>query len=137
MATRDDEWLVRLAMVKSGVRAMDAVQEFLASEAGGTVESRQFVVSGGSKRGWTTWLVGAVDPRVVAIIPLVIDALNSEQVTRHHYEAYGFFSPALDDYVRHGLFPGKIGTPEYRAILAIEDPYQLPRPRAATRSPST
>ena len=123
MATRDDEWLVRLAMVKSGVRALDAVQEFLASEAGGRVRVNQFVVAGASKRGWTTWLVGAVDPRVVAIMPLVIDALNSEQVTRHHYEAYGFFSPALDDYVRHGLFPGKIGTPEYRAILAIEDPY--------------
>ena len=31
MATRDPNWLVRLAMVKSGVRAMDAMQEFLAS----------------------------------------------------------------------------------------------------------
>ena len=35
MATHDDTWLVRLAMVKSGVRALDAVQEFLASDAGG------------------------------------------------------------------------------------------------------
>lgn len=123
MATKDDEWLVRLAMVKSGVRAMDAVQEFLASEAGGRLRIDQFVVSGGSKRGWTTWLVGAVDKRVVAIIPTVIDALNSEAITRHHYQAYGFFSPALKDYVNHGLFPAKIGTPEYQAILAIEDPY--------------
>lgn len=123
MATKDDEWLVRLAMVKSGVRAMDAVQEFLASEAGGRIKVDQFVVSGGSKRGWTTWLVAAVDKRVIAIIPTVIDALNSEAITRHHYEAYGFFSPALKDYVNHGLFPGKVGTPEYQAILAIEDPY--------------
>jgi len=123
MATKDDEWLVRLAMVKSGVRAMDAVQEFLASEEGGRVKVDQFVVSGGSKRGWTTWLVAAVDKRVIAIIPTVIDALNSEAITRHHYEAYGFFSPALKDYVNHGIFPGKIGTPEYQAILAIEDPY--------------
>ncbi|MEP7270659.1 MAG: PhoPQ-activated protein PqaA family protein, partial [Acidobacteriota bacterium] len=123
MATRDDEWLVRLAMVKSGVRAMDAVQEFLASEAGGRVRIDEFVVTGASKRGWTTWLIGAVDKRVVAIMPMVIDALNSEAITRHHYEAYGFFSPALKDYVNHGIFPGKIGTPEYRAILAIEDPY--------------
>ena len=123
MATRDPNWLVRLAMVKSGVRAMDAMQEFLASEAGGKLKIDKFVVAGGSKRGWTTWLVGVVDPRVVAIAPLVIDALNSEVITRHHFEAYGFFSPALNDYVRHGLFPGKIGTPEYREILAIEDPY--------------
>ncbi|MFN7946284.1 MAG: PhoPQ-activated pathogenicity-related family protein [Blastocatellia bacterium] len=121
--TKDDFWLVRLAMVKSGVRAMDAIQEFLASEAGGRVKVDQFVVSGGSKRGWTTWLVGAVDKRVVAIMPMVIDALNSEAITRHHFEAYGFFSTALNDYVNHGLFPHKIGTPEYQAVLAIEDPY--------------
>jgi PhoPQ-activated pathogenicity-related protein len=110
-------------MVKSGVKAMDCLQEFLASEAGGRLKVDKFVVSGASKRGWTTWLVGVVDPRVIAIVPLVIDALNSEQITRHHFEAYGFFSPALKDYVRHGLFPMRVGTPEYRKVLAIEDPY--------------
>ncbi|MFN0084252.1 MAG: PhoPQ-activated pathogenicity-related family protein [Blastocatellia bacterium] len=120
-STKDDFWLVRLAMVKSGVRAMDAIQEFLASEAGGGVRVNEFIVAGGSKRGWTTWLVGAVDKRVVAIMPLVIDALNSEAITRHHFEAYGFFSDSLKDYVNHGLFPHKIGTPEYQAVLRIED----------------
>jgi len=123
MATGDDEWLVRLAMVKSGVRALDAVQEFLASDAGGRLKVDQFVVSGGSKRGWTTWLVAAVDKRVIAIMPTVIDALNSEAITRHHFEAYGFFSTALQDYVNHKIFPDKIGTPEYQHILAVEDPY--------------
>ncbi|MBX9788617.1 MAG: PhoPQ-activated pathogenicity-related family protein [Pirellulales bacterium] len=123
MTTGDETWLVRLAMVKSGHRAIDAVQQFLASDAGGKHKIDQFVVAGGSKRGWTTWLVGATDPRVIAIVPLVIDALNSEEITRHHFMAYGFFSPALNDYVEHGLFPGKIGTPEYRAVLDIEDPY--------------
>lgn len=123
MATRDDEWLVRLAMVKSGVRALDAIQDFMSSEAGGRVKINEFVVSGGSKRGWTTWLVGVVDKRVIAIMPTVIDALNSEAITRHHYEAYGFFSTALNDYVNHKLFPDKIGTPEYQHILAIEDAY--------------
>ena len=134
IATGDDEWLVRLAMVKSGVRAMDAVEEFMASEAGGRIKVDRFVVSGGSKRGWTAWLVGAVNPRVIAIIPVVIDALNSEVITRHHYEAYGFFSPALDDYVNHKLFPDKVGTPEYRRVLAIEDPYNY-RDRERLRIP--
>jgi PhoPQ-activated pathogenicity-related protein len=123
IATGDDTWLVRLAMVKSGVRALDAVQEFMASDAGGRVKIDQFVVSGASKRGWTTWLVGGVDKRVIAIMPIVIDALNSEAITRHQFEAYGFFSAALQDYVNHHLFPDKIGTPEYQHILAIEDPY--------------
>ena len=123
MKSGDDTWLVRLAMVKSGVRALDAMQEFLASDAGGRLKVDQFVVSGGSKRGWTTWLVGAVDKRVIAIMPTVIDALNSEAITRHHFEAYGFFSTALNDYVNHKLFPDKVGTPEYQHVLAIEDPY--------------
>ncbi len=121
--THDETWLVRLAMVKSGIRAMDAMQQFLASDEGGKQKIEHFVVAGGSKRGWTTWLVGAMDKRVTAIIPIVIDALNSQAITRHHYEAYGFFSPALNDYVRHKIFPDKIGTPEYAEILAIEDPY--------------
>lgn len=121
--TKDDEWLVRLAMVKAGVKAMDATQEFMRSEAGGKVAINQFVVAGASKRGWTTWLVGAVDERVIGIMPMVIDALNSEEITKHHFEVLGFFAPSLEDYVNHGLFPHKIGTPEYQAVLKIEDPY--------------
>jgi PhoPQ-activated pathogenicity-related protein len=133
-ATKDDEWLVRLAMVKSGVKAMDAVQAFAAGETVGGHAVGDFVVSGGSKRGWTTWLVGAADERVVAIMPLVIDALNSEAITRHHFEVLGFFAPSLEDYVNHGLFPHKIGTPEYREVLAIEDAYNY-RDRARLTIP--
>jgi PhoPQ-activated pathogenicity-related protein len=121
--TGDDEWLVRLAMVKSGVRALDAVQEFMASPAGGGTKIDQFVVAGASKRGWVTWLVGATDPRVVGIMPMVIDALNSEVITRRHFEMLGLFSDSLGDYVQHGLFPHAIGTPGYRHVMAIEDPY--------------
>ena len=122
-STKDDEWLVRLAMVKSGVKAMDATQEFMKSADGGGVAVNQFVVAGGSKRGWTTWLVGATDERVIGIMPMVIDALNSEEITKHHFEVLGFFAPSLGDYVNHGLFPHKIGTPDYQAVLEIEDPY--------------
>ena len=79
-------------------------------------------------------MIDAVDPRVAAIIPIVIDALNSEAVTKHHFEVLGYFSPALRDYVNHGLFPHKIGTSEYRAVLAIEDPFAY-RDRPALRIP--
>ncbi|MBI3735874.1 PhoPQ-activated pathogenicity-related family protein [Candidatus Sumerlaeota bacterium] len=121
--TGDETWLVRLAMVKSAVRAMDCIQELMRSQQGGKLRIEKFVVSGGSKRGWTTWLTGIEDKRVIAIIPIVIDALNSEEITRHHFEAYGYFSPALNDYVEHGIFPDKIGTPGYQAALRIEDAY--------------
>jgi PhoPQ-activated pathogenicity-related protein len=130
--THDDEWLVRLAMVKSAVAAITAIQEFMASDAGGKLALEHFVVAGGSKRGWTTWLTGIVDPRVTAIMPIVIDALNSQQITKHHFEAYGFFSPALGDYVAHSLFPYAIGTPDYQHIMEIEDAYNyFNRPKVA------
>lgn len=122
--TKDDEWLIRLAMVKSGVMAMNAIQEFSATEDGGSHDISDFVVSGASKRGWTTWLVGAVDERVSAIIPLVIDALNTNALAKHHYEVLGFFAPALADYVHHGLIPHMEGDPDYQAVLDIEDPYE-------------
>lgn len=49
--TGDERWLARLPMTKSGVRAMDAVTAFLASDAGGRATFDTFVVSGGPKRG--------------------------------------------------------------------------------------
>ncbi len=121
--TNDDTWLVRLAMVKSGMRAMDAAQEFMRSEAGGQLKIDEFVVSGGSKRGWTTWLVGMMDARVVGIAPAVIDALNTDAMAVHHYEVYGFFSEALNDYVNHGIMPHWVNTPQSAHIYAIDDPY--------------
>ena len=81
-----------------------------------------FVVAGGSKRGWTTWLVGALDPRVRAIIPIVINSLDGDATTRHHWGAMGYFSPAIKDYVDHGLIPGMIGHPGLDEIRRIEDP---------------
>ena len=134
MMTGDETWLVRLPMVKSGVRAMDAMQEFMATEQAGGIKIDRFVIAGASKRGWTTWLVGIVDPRVIGMMPLVIDALNTEAITRHHYEAYGFFSPSLGDYVRHSLYPFKLGSPEFAAVLKIEDPYMY-RHRARMKIP--
>src|SRR3954453_4734969 len=62
--TGDDRWPARLPMTKSAVRAMDAVTAFTASPEGGAHPVRRFVVSGASKRGWTTWATAAVDTRV-------------------------------------------------------------------------
>jgi PhoPQ-activated pathogenicity-related protein len=119
---RDPEQLVRLPMVKSGVAAMTAIQQYLASDAGGNLPVNGFVVAGGSKRGWTTWLVGALDPRVRAIIPIVINSLDGDATVRHHWGAMGYFSPAIKDYVDHGLIPGMIGHPGLDEIRRIEDP---------------
>ena len=81
------------------------------------------MVCGGSKRGWTTWTTAAVDKRVVAIVPFVIDMLNIEPSFVHHWEAYGFWAPAVGDYVQMKLMDWN-GTPEYRALMKIEEPFE-------------
>jgi PhoPQ-activated pathogenicity-related protein len=116
------EALVRLPMVKGGTAAMTAVQQFMATPDGGKLPIDGFVVAGGSKRGWTTWLVGLEDKRVVGIIPIVINVLDVDGTTRHHWEAMGYFSPALGDYIHHKLIPDGIGGARMNAVNAIEDP---------------
>jgi PhoPQ-activated pathogenicity-related protein len=120
--TGDATWLPRLAMVKSAVRAMDAVTELLAGKDGGSTAVKKFVVSGGSKRGWTSWLTAAVDPRVVAVVPIVIDVVNVRACSAHHYCSYGFWAPALEDYSEHKIFE-RSQTARYADLLRIEDPY--------------
>jgi PhoPQ-activated pathogenicity-related protein len=122
LKTGDETWPARLPMVKSAVRAMDCVQELLGGEQGGHVPVEQFVVAGGSKRGWTTWCTAAVDKRVVAAIPIVIDVLNVETSMRHHASVYGFYTEAVGDYMRHKIMQ-RTNDPRMKRLHAIEDPY--------------
>ena len=123
MRTGDARWPLRLPMTKSAVRAMDTITSFLATPEGGNAKVDTFVVAGGSKRGWTTWTTAAVDKRVVAIMPLSIDLLNIEPSFKHHWEAYGFYAPAVGNYTAAGIMNWH-GTPEYQALMKIEEPYQ-------------
>jgi PhoPQ-activated pathogenicity-related protein len=123
MKTEDPTWPLLLPMVKSAVRAMDTVQSHLRSLDTGSLDIQKFVVSGGSKRGWTTWLTAAVDKRVTAIIPAVIDVLNMGEQMRHHYAAYGFYSPAIGDYERLKIF-GRLDTSGGQKIRNWVDPYE-------------
>jgi PhoPQ-activated pathogenicity-related protein len=119
----DDYWPARLPMTKSAVRAMDSVTSFLATDKGGNATVDRFVVSGASKRGWTTWTTGITDKRVVAIIPIVIDVLNIEKSIDHHWRSYGVWAPALKDYVEMRTMDW-IGRSEFKALMKIEDPYE-------------
>jgi PhoPQ-activated pathogenicity-related protein len=122
LKTGDETWPARLPMVKSAVRAMDCVQELLAKEECGALKIEKFVVAGGSKRGWTTWCTAAVDPRVEAAIPIVIDVLNVNESMKHHVAAYGKFSVVIDDYYNHGIMQ-RMHDPLLAKLYAIEDPY--------------
>jgi PhoPQ-activated pathogenicity-related protein len=123
LRTGDERWPARLPMTKSAVRAMDTITAFCASAEGGGHRVDGFVVAGGSKRGWTTWTTAAVDRRVVAIAPIVIDVLNIEPSMKHHYAAYGFWAPSVGDYTNHHIMEW-MGTREFDALARIEEPYQ-------------
>jgi PhoPQ-activated pathogenicity-related protein len=121
--TGDDRWPARLPMTKSAVRAMDAITAFTTSAAGGGQAVTRFVLSGASKRGWTTWTTAAVDRRVIAIAPAVIDLLNVVPSFVHHWQAYGRWSDAVKDYQTQGLLD-RLTTPAFRALMRIEEPYE-------------
>jgi PhoPQ-activated pathogenicity-related protein len=131
MTTRDGAWPALLPMVKSAVRAMDTVQAYVPDATGGAVSVDSFVVGGASKRGWTTWLTAAVDSRVVAIVPHVIDVLNLGEQMTHHRAVYegvterivGGYSNAIHDYVDLGVIQ-RLDTPEGRDLARIVDPYE-------------
>ncbi|MGD9722506.1 MAG: PhoPQ-activated pathogenicity-related family protein [Pirellulales bacterium] len=119
----DPKWPARLPMTKAAVRAMDTVTDFCASEQCGKKKVDTFMVCGGSKRGWTTWTTACVDKRVVAIVPFVIDMLNVRPSFVHHWEAYGFWAPAVGDYTAMKIMDWN-DTPEYKALMKIEEPYE-------------
>lgn len=122
LKTGDDQWPLRLPMTKAAVRAMDTVTAFCASEAGGKIKVDQFVAAGGSKRGWTTWTTAAVDKRVIAFCPLVIDLLNVIPSFEHHLQVYGYYAPAVGDYEEMGLM-NQQDHPRYRELMQLVEPY--------------
>jgi len=120
LETRDKRWPLLLPMRESAVRAMDALQEFARKEW--KKEIKKFVVTGASKRGWTTWLTAASDKRVAAIAPMVYDNLNLAAQMARQKEAFGDYSEMIEDYTALGL-PDLVASPEGQEIAALVDPY--------------
>jgi PhoPQ-activated pathogenicity-related protein len=119
--THEPYWLLRLPMTKAVVRAMDTIQSFV-STSPYIPKINKFVVSGASKRGWTTWTSAIVDKRVIAIIPIVIPILNIVPNINRQYQAYGEWSFALDPYLKmHNM--KYLNKPEFVELAKIVDPY--------------
>jgi PhoPQ-activated pathogenicity-related protein len=119
LATGEADWPLLQPMVKSATAAMTAVQEVV-KERGGQIDG--FVVTGASKRGWTTWLTGAHDPRVIAIAPMVIPTLNMKAQTIYQMASWGKYSEQIDDYVSKGLLK-EFDTPRGSVLWKLVDPY--------------
>ena len=119
--TKDGSWPLLFPMVKSVVKAMDALQQFAKKEW--DYEVKSFVITGASKRGWTTWLTAATgDTRVRAIAPLVIDTLNMPVQMKNQVGAFGKPSEMIKDYVERKLVPIP-DTPEAKKLWRMVDPW--------------
>ena len=129
LRTGDEEWPLLLPMVKSAIRGLDASQAAARQEWQMPLE--RFTVLGGSKRGWTTWLVAAVDARVTALAPAVIDALNMAEHFPYQTATWGRPSEAVRPYTDlnlHEILASDAGA----ALRGIVDPFEY---RAAITQP--
>lgn len=120
LKTGDETWPLLFPMVKSAVRAMDTLEAFARREF--DQELSAFVVSGASKRGWTTWLTGAIEPRVKAIAPMVIDMLNMKRQLEWAEKVYGRQSEQIHDYTELNLHI-KMDEPAMQRLRSWVDPY--------------
>jgi PhoPQ-activated pathogenicity-related protein len=128
--TETPTWPLLLPMVKSTTAAMTAVQQY--GKQQWELDVKHFTLTGGSKRGWTTWLTSAVDPRVTALAPAVIDTLNMGPQMAHAIASWGKPSEQIHDYTDRGLHLA-LATERGRRLLGIVDPYsyraQLTQPK--------
>ena len=82
----------------------------------------KFIVAGASKRGWAAWLTALSDPDVDAVVPFVMDLLDTKKSLEHMYQSYGKNWPvAFYPYYKQGV-DQQIGTDEFASLMTLEDP---------------
>lgn len=118
--TGDPSWPLLLPMVKAAVEAMNAAVAQADEHWGVGID--EFIVTGASKRGWTTWLSAAVDDRVQGIVPAVIDMLSLAEHVQLQKESFGGLSDELGDYASRGI-EKLLGTPRGRDLVRLVDPF--------------
>ena len=120
LETKDSSWPLLFPMTTSVLRTMDMIEKETQSSEN---PIHDFIISGASKRGWTTWFAGASgDSRVKAIAPMVIDNLNLGQQMKHQMEVWGKFSEQIEPYTKRGL-QAKFVSKEGKHLGEIVDPY--------------
>ena len=127
---KDGSWPLLFPMVKSVVRAFDAIESYTEKNLGNKVNA--FVLTGASKRGWTTWLAAAVDPRIKGFAPMVIDLLSMKEQMDHQMVSFGAFSLMIKDYTDRKLLPipeGDLAQKLWKMVdpISYRDRYKQPK----------
>lgn len=121
LRTGDPALPLLLPMTAAGARALDVLQALAAGLGRRAPEG--FVVTGASKRGWTTWLLAAAEPRVLAIAPAVYDNLDIPAQLRRQREVWaGGYSPEIGSYAELGLTESLRGEDGARLVRLV-DPF--------------
>lgn len=88
----------------------------------------KYFISGASKRGAASWLVGAYEGslppaqrRVVAVAPQVFSAVNMGVTIPRIYQSLGNWTFALEDYWVQNV-TDTIGTPDMDYLMSVVDP---------------
>jgi PhoPQ-activated pathogenicity-related protein len=120
LRTGDDDWPLLVPMTRSAVKAMDAISQIVEREW--HVSLNRFFVTGASKRGWTSWLTGAADPRVAGVVPVVFDNLDFAAQMKNQKAIWNEYSAQIGDYTERSL-PMLTDTEGGRKLIALVDPY--------------
>lgn len=115
-----ENWPLLFPMVKGAVRAMDTIAAVAKDQWGQDIQD--FMLTGGSKRGWTTWLSAVADDRVKRIAPMIIDVLNMKPQMEHQLASYGAYSNEIDEYTQYDL-QAKMDTEAGARLMNLMDPY--------------
>ncbi|MEI6240585.1 MAG: PhoPQ-activated protein PqaA family protein [Planctomycetia bacterium] len=118
--TGDPSWPLLLPMVKAAVESMTAA--CAAARDAWRLDIERFVLTGASKRGWTTWLTAAVDERVGGAMPMVIDMLSLERHVELQRKSFGGMSEQLVPYTSRGV-EQLFSSPRGRELVEIVDPF--------------
>jgi PhoPQ-activated pathogenicity-related protein len=120
LETKDDTWPLLFPMTKSAIVSMNVVQK-VAKQNG--MQFDKFVVTGASKRGWTTWLTAASgDRRVAGIAPMVFPNLKFDAQMTKQMADWGKYSDQIADYTRRGL-QAQLETQAGQDLMKMVDPF--------------